>query len=288
MTNTFPYSAISKLGPDEKVEDQLSFEVEKTSYVFKTTFRPQLMCELVECITRKLPTKFRSMGPFNSQRMRKSGARIECRVLTAPYGIVETDISGRVLQEYRYINISKIGTDERSRALFFKASGRAKIFFCEDLESVITGCKYQLKQLGIDSINFLTGQDINDVLSSRTASYVATGAAVSVFDVNKSTRRSLRPVPRQMHVTEEYIVEKDASGFQFVAFQKVRSVYAIVRSWSNPREFTIEYEDGTARTYTCAARDTLLAMLLDITHAVGNVRVIVTGEVSDSLRLMPR
>lgn len=288
ITNTFSYSSISKLGPDEKVEDHLTFEVDKTSYVFKTAFRAQLLCQLVECITRKVPERFKSMGPYNSQRMRKNGSRIECRLSDAPYGIVESDASGRVIQEYHFINISKISTDERSRAFCCKASGRDKVFFVEDLDSLITGCKYQLRQLGIDSVTFLSGQEVNSVLSERNASYVATGAAVSVFDVNKSTRRSLRPIPRQMHVTEEFIVEKDASGFQFASFHNVRSVYAIVRSWSNPREFTIEYDNGTSRTYTCAVRDTLLAMLLDITHAVGNVRVIVTGEVSDSLRLMPR
>jgi hypothetical protein len=91
-----------------------------------------------------------------------------------------------------------------------------------------------------------------------------------------------------MHLAEEYLVEKDSSGFQYVSYQPISSIYAIVRSWNNPREFTIEYDNGTSRTYTCAVRDTLLAMLLDISHAIGNVRVIVTGEVSDGLRLMPR
>ena len=50
-------------------------------------------------------------------------------------------------------------------------------------------------------------------------------------------------------------------------------MYALVRSWQNPREFTIEYNDGTSRTYTCAVRDTLLATLLDIARAIGNVKV---------------
>lgn len=288
VTNTFNYSAISKLGPDDKVDDQFNVEVDKTTYVYKTAHRSQLLCQLLECIVRRLPTKLKAMGPFNAQRIRKNGARVDCRLVAAPHGVVEMDIAGRILQEYRYVDIKKVGTDERSRAFFFKVSGRAKLFFLSEIESLCAGISHQIKQIGISSLSMLTGQDINDALLARTASYNATGAPVSVFDVNKSTKRSVRPVPRQLHVTEEFIVEKDASGFQFVSFQRVRTIYAIVRSWTNPREFTIEYEDGSARTYTCAVRDTLLAMLLDITHAIGNVRVIVTGEVSDSLRLMPR
>ncbi|CAM9130814.1 unnamed protein product, partial [Ectocarpus fasciculatus] len=120
------------------------------------------------------------------------------------------------------------------------------------------------------------------------AYYYKTGLAVSTFNVNKVTRRSNRLVPRQMHITELFVVEKDSSGFQFVSCQKISDIYAVVRSWSNPREFTIEYVDGTSRTYSCSVRDSLLALLQDVAHSIGNVRVIVTGELSDNLRLMPR
>ena len=67
----------------------------------------------------------------------------------------------------------------------------------------------------------------------------------------------------------KFNLEKDASGFQYVSYQRVKNIYALVRSSSNPREFTIEYQDGTSRTYTCPVRDTLLATLLDVAHAAG-------------------
>ena len=75
--------------------------------------------------------------------------------------------------------------------------------------------------------------------------YAKTGSAISVFDVNKITRRSTRPVPRQLHISEAYLVEKDASGFQSLSMQKLSSIYAIIREWANPREFTIEYLNGS-------------------------------------------
>ena len=144
-----------------------------------------------------------------------------------------------------------------------------------------------MKSLGISTQSF-TESNVNEIIALRKKNYASTGSAVAVFDVNKSTRRSPRPLPRQMHITEDYVVEKDASGFQYASYQKITAIYAIVRSWNNPREFTIEYEDGSSRMYTSANRDTLLATLLDLCHAVGNVKVIVTGELSDNLRLIPR
>lgn len=289
VTNTFPYSSINKLGPDEKVEDQFVMEVERSSYVYKTAHRAQLLNQLFECITRKLPTKFKSYGPFHARRLRKNGSCVDCLLSALSYGIVEADnVSRKTLQEYMYVNISKVGLDESARAIFFEASGRIKIFYLDEYDAFTAGVKALIKQVGTGDIPFAFRQNITEQAGLRKARYIAAGNAVSVFDVNKVTGRSYRPVPRQMHVTEDHIVEKDASGFQYVSCQKISSIYAIVRSWNNPREFTIEYEDGTSRTYTCAHRDTLLAMLLDIAHAIGNVKVIVTGEVSDSLRLMPR
>lgn len=77
-------------------------------------------------------------------------------------------------------------------------------------------------------------------------------------------------------------------GFQSISFQKIESIYAVVHSWSNSREFRIEYNDNSSRTYASSIRDNLLSLLLDVCHAAGNVRVVVTGEVSDGLRLMSR
>ena len=289
VTNTFPYEKVTKVAPDEREKDQFVVDFEKTTFIYKTTYRTQLLCQLLECITRKAPNKFKAYGPFNAQRLRKNGSRVECKLTALSFGIAEIDaLQGKTMQEYHYVNISRVGIDENSKCIFFEASGRIKIFTVNDIDQVATGLRIQMKQVGMLDIPFVYKQNASETATARKQRYVATGSAVSVFDVNKTTNRSHRAVPRQMHVTEEYIVEKDASGFQYVSYRKVASIYAIIRSWNNPREFSIEYDDGTARNYTSPNRDTLLAMLLDIARAVGNVKVIVTGEVSDSLRLMPR
>jgi hypothetical protein len=289
VTNTFSYGDILKISPDPSDVDQFILDIDKTSYVYKTAFRSQLLCQFYECITKKHPNKFKSVGPFSAQRLRKNGSRVDNSLLITPYGIVETDPAGRTLMEYSYVNISRIGSDEQARAIFFVASGRTKVFFANDMQNISNGVRVMLQQVGLlNKVAFMNNQNVNDIIKFRNQKYMDCGLALATFDVNKVTKRSMRPMPRQFHVTEDFIVEKDLSGFQFVSFHRITSIYSVVRNWTSPREFTIEYDDGTSRTYTCAQRDTLLAMVLDVAHALGNRRVIVTGEVSDNLRLMPR
>lgn len=287
VTNTFNYTNITKIYP-EATENQFSIECDKTIYTYKTPYRGHLLCQLFQCIAQRIPEKFRSLGNYNAQRMRKNDCRKDCKLTVASYGIVEKDVrTDIILQEYHYINITKIGTDNNARALFFEYSGRVKVFYLPEADKISSDVKLQLKSLGISTQPFKEC-NVNEIIALRKKNYSSTGSAVAVFDVNKITRRAPRPLPRQMHITEDYVVEKDASGFQYASYQKITAIYAIVRSWNNPREFTIEYQDGSSRMYTSANRDTLLATLLDLCHAVGNVKVIVTGELSDNLRLIPR
>lgn len=286
-TNNFPYNTITNVSVDEKNCDNINLEIGKI-YTYRTSHRAQLLCQLFECISKAVPDKYKPHGPYSAQRLRKNCTRVDCRLVIYPYGIIEEDVSGRLLQEYKFVNFTRIGTDSRNNAFFFQISGRTKIFYVQELDPLMNASKFLLKQLGLTSIQTLSDQNVEDIMKHRAGLYDAIPVAVSIFDVNKVTNRSLRPMPRQLHLSESFIVEKDSSGFQYISFQKIGQVYAIVRSWSNPRQFRIEYNDGSSRVYTCSVRDTLLAMLLDVCHASGNVRVIVTGEVSDGLRLMPR
>jgi hypothetical protein len=289
VTNTFPYADITKVVADEKASDQFLVEVDRKQFVFKTPFRAQLLCQLFECISRKAPKQLRSSGPYLVRRVRKDGSHVDCQLTVAAHGIVETSVAGKVLQEYKFVNVSRVGVDNSARALFLLVSDRMKVFLSDDFLRIYSGCRDQAAGHAFDNLHFETASlSLPEVLAERGARYAALGSGVSVFDVSKTTRRHPRPVPRQLHITEDCIVEKDSSGFQYVSCQRVSAVYALVRSWGNPREFTIEYMDGTSRTYTCAVRDTLLATLLDIARAVGNLKAIVTGEISDHLRFLPR
>ena len=209
VTNTFAYSAISKLVPDEKEKEQFNFEVEKLGkFAFKTTHRAYLLNTLFECCT-KATTKYKTFGPYRAQRLRKSGQRSESKLAAAPFGIIELDANGKILQEYKWTNMTKFGCDEKEAAVFFEYSGRIKIFLLPDYDLFVNGTKTQLKLVGIDSVPFMAGQSLNEVIKKRSVACSLTGNAVSVFNVNKHTLRSVRMMPRQMLITEKFLVEKD-------------------------------------------------------------------------------
>ena len=290
VTNRFEYSGISKIFPDKKSDDQFYFDYETKNFIFKTLCRSQLLTQLYECMHRKVPTQLKSFGPYNAKRLRKGGTKVDCKIAVTAYGLVECDVMGKVLQEYKYVNCSRCGVDIKSSAFFIEISGRTKIFLVDQCSNLFSNCKDQILSLALRKKSEVQFVDL--ILTEEVAHRVSLNntahATVSMFDVSKLTRRSVRPVSRQMHITEELIVEKDSSGFQTISNQRIDNIYAIVRSWASHREFTIEYSNGMSRTYSCAVRDTLLATLLDICHAVGNSKVIITGEISDNLRLLPR
>ena len=189
VTNTFPYGSIVKLCTDEKNADQFVLEADKTTYVYKTAHRAQLLCQLFECISKKVPNKFKTTGPVRAQRLRKNGARVDCLISVAPYGLIEMDEAQQILQEYRWVNVTRIGTDDAIRGFFFQATGRTKIFFVEDVDRLITASKVQLKLVGSDNVPILRNFDMQGVINQRNGVYASIPAAVSIFNVNKLTRR---------------------------------------------------------------------------------------------------
>ena len=211
------YDKIKNLSPDEKNKDQFILEYGSTTFLYQTTFRAQLLCQLFECISRIIiqpSPKFISYGPYVAQRLRKDGMRIDCKLTISSFAILELDLGERVLQEYKWTDISKVGIDELKCGLYFEASGRFKIFYCEDFNLILKYSKLQIKQLGLSDcdVQVSTNQDIMETINLRTSIYRLIPTAVSVFDVSKKTRRYFRQMPRQLHISEVYIVEKDSSG----------------------------------------------------------------------------
>ena len=182
--------------------------------MYQTTYRAQLLCHLFECISRIIPTKFKSFGPYLAVRLHKDDSRTEVKLSLASFAIVEFDMSDRVIQEYKWTNISKICIDNTASALYFVASGRIKIFYSRQTDLFLSACQQQIRQLGISSsdIELLSNQSVVEAITSRKQTYQTIPTAVSVFDVSKYSSRQLRQMPRQMHISEDFVFEKDSSG----------------------------------------------------------------------------
>lgn len=116
--------------------------------------------------------------------------------------------------------------------------GRSKLFQLDgQTDQLVAGIRNSMKALALE----MKAGPVNaeSVQRAKLDAYNATGAPLAVFDVIKFSSRHPRPVSRQLQVTEKFVVEKDSSGFSFVSFHAHSDVYAIVRSWRDPREFKV-------------------------------------------------
>jgi hypothetical protein len=171
VTNSLDYSSVTSLVSDETTEDQFTLTAAGESFLFKTSYRTQLLCQFIECATTYCPQLshlFSSFGPFESQRIRKSRVKIDCRLSIAPYGVVELDKSGKVLQKYLFVNITGFGIDEKTKMFFFIHSERAKIFTCDNPSQVLDVTKKQLKLLGIAKPTIFGTSSANEVFEKRS------------------------------------------------------------------------------------------------------------------------
>jgi len=169
-TNAIDYASITSLVSDESTDDQFTLTAAGNSYCFKTVFRTQLLCQLIESATKHCPQLlglFVSHGPFDVQRMRKSKVKVEARLAPAAHGLVELDPSGKVLQQYAYVNITRYGSDEKANVFFFVHSDRIKLFVCSGLSRLLEAVKKQLKLLGLGKPVFYANQNANDAFDKR-------------------------------------------------------------------------------------------------------------------------
>lgn len=71
-------------------------------------------------------------------------------------------------------------------------------------------------------------------------------------------------------LTEQEITERETGTYGVVSCRSVLSLFAIVRHWDEAQKLTLEYIDGSSRTYICSYRDELVASVLDAAANAGN------------------
>ena len=285
VKKVFAYAELANLIADHNNSDQIIIDYGSKRYVFKTEHRLHLLTHLFKYVcdfhSQSMKREF-----FVGKRIRKNSETHSCKLLIEPYGIIEYSLQDGVLQEYLFCNITRLGYEQKTSSFTFEFSGRLKIFTVDNIDLLLSKVTSQLRRLG-HRLTF-HNQSLSDAISLRNGIYNNVGTFISYFEVNKQSQRHHRSSSRKLYVSDRYVVEKDAAGFEFVSIHQLVDVFCLRRSSSNPREFAIEYSDDTERTYTCVHRDTLLATLIDATHAVGNARACVKGYGDDGLRMLPK
>jgi len=117
-------------------------EVGKDKLKFKCKYRSMLLTELsrlkyddekrskmagTESAVLYLPPGIKT---FPVERVQRMGSRTNSVLLVFPYALVETSSDGKsVLQEYKYIHISKVGfTTDDQRGITVHVNGRGRMF----------------------------------------------------------------------------------------------------------------------------------------------------------------
>ena len=194
------------------------------------------------------------VGPSSIYLIEKSGQvkkRFDYRLIS---GFVEVnDINGGFcISYYNY-----------SRLYLFASNSRNEIITsCQ--EAAAANLCIGLKRIkpGIKSFDYWT-KIMGDYSSDESlTSYVE-------FSVTKQ-REHQGSVRRNLCLTENCLLERDPATYQPVTIRPLKIITGIVRSKSNPQEFSIEFDDRTSFRYNSAERDALLATVLDSVRGAGN------------------
>lgn len=92
------------------------------------------------------------------------------------------------------------------------------------------------------------------------------------------TPKSPAPRPRKLVISETHVTERDIATYAIITARPLAAVANVVRHWDDPQRFTVEYRDGSGRTYISPLRDALLGAIVDACRNSGNATVGVSVE----------
>lgn len=94
--------------------------------------------------------------------------------------------------------------------------------------------------------------------------------SMSEFIVQKVSVRHCEPVRRILCLTDFTLLERDPQTYSICTLRPLNDVFALIRDNDNIQQFSVEYKNGSIRTYITNERDSLLATLLDAVRSSNN------------------
>ena len=172
-----------------------------------------------------------------------------------------------------FFNYLKVSDATNGFIISNNGFNRLHMFQCEERTRLIDAIlKYAGDYIGI-SLRYrkepiTMDQFRNEKFGKFSADECITSLAE--FTVYKSSDRHQEPVRRILCLSEVCILERDPSSYSICTLKPLDEIFAIIRSETDPQEFSIEYMRGPVRVYKSSDRDSLLASLLDGVRASGN------------------
>lgn len=236
----------------------------------------------------------------NCQRQTRHGTRYNVILLATSHGIVEKyPATQRIIQTYRYADIEAISfikDDPNGIVFHLNGCNKKRLFFIYSKRAgggsgrsdVVTAMKDFYNILGLE-LQMSNSMSVSDWIRQRQALGKNTniyGSSITSWEASKTTLRHDLSfvgsefgwvggiVVRSLVITSKgFILEQDAAGV--VSCRNLIDLHAIFRHETN-NQVTLEYNNGSSRTYTCQKRDALIVCLLDITNNISKVIIHLT------------
>lgn len=287
-TNRWPYSALTEW--QAKEGDNILLQVGKDVLKFSChdVHRAHVLTALLECQDSAGQMPPSVVGVWTQvERYTRHGTTRPVHLHAKPYGLVEVHPrTNKVLQTYRYTDIRElvpVVDDERGVIVHFHQPFKSRLYLVHPVgrnnrNELIRFTGDQFATLGLTSwtSNVTTSMTIAQWISSRRQ--IDVGATIISWSVRKTTRRHDTAyvddgdawlggiVTRQLTITSAgYLVERDGG---IVSCRRLSSISGLIRLQSD--EISIEFRDGSSRTYGCSDRDSMLVSLLDACSTLTN------------------
>lgn len=284
ITNTWAWNEIVEAAPAVSSLTDFTFTIKngKKSEVFKfvSDCRTALLCDL-----QRYSAGDAGARRFVAVKITRASQRMECALELLSWGINVLAQDGRKIGSYNFKEITAVKPlrDDASAVVIY-AHGRGRLFAMPERTEFVRMLSGHFNKLGMTMTLVESGVAAQEYRSERLNHGNDNAPRVAEFDVLKVSAKmialgvSATPKPRKVVISETSFTERDSMTYAVVSCRPLAAVFNLVRHWDEPQRLTIEYRDGTSRTYITSLRDALLGSLLDACRNVSNDHVGVSAE----------
>ncbi|CAH0774017.1 unnamed protein product [Bemisia tabaci] len=281
VTNRWPYSDIISIkalpqGHEFAIHMKKEKDGKKDSMRFSTEYRSQLLSDALK-YRHLFDEKPQEILKYEAFKHHWSGTKLPIVLEVTPYSLDQLDTAtNQLLASYCFYDIECIRdvSDVPTGFVVVCKYGRMHFFSCHKKEDI----KKKMQEAALyylnDRIDFSANSILDqEVVAQRFGQFSGDEHITSMaeFTVSKvQNNRHSESQRRLLCLSETCILERDVQTYSIVTLRPLSDIFALIRDPSNPQLFTIEYINGSKRSYNAPNRDSLLASLMDSVRASGN------------------
>ncbi|XP_054277797.1 dnaJ homolog subfamily C member 13-like isoform X1 [Macrosteles quadrilineatus] len=286
VTNRWLYADVTllKVSPSSPQEFMITARKEGNkkgdTMRFSTEHRAQLLSEAFKS-RHMFHERWTETQKYEAFKHHWSGTRLPVLLEVTPISVDQLDTAtSQILASYCFKDIQTIQLVKDVAYGFVIVSGsfgRKHMFISQNRDEVIKKIQematfYLALKIDVASEEI----SIDEFANLRFGKYSEDEFITSVveFTVEKiQTNRHTDAERRLLCLSQACLIERDVQTYNAVTLRPLVDVTALIRCDDNSQLFTIEYADGSSKTYLTTNRDSLLATLLDGVRGSGNMDV---------------